>query len=82
MDITSEQSVRRRPVNLTIREDVLVMAKQLKLNVSQVAEAGILQAVRAEREVAWKASGKQAIDAHNRRIEQEGVLLPPLWDAP
>jgi antitoxin CcdA len=58
MHTHSEQSLsKRRPVNLTIREDVLIEAKSKE----------------------WLETNKQALQAHNKRIAEEGTLLKPKW---
>lgn len=75
----TEEPSKRRPVNLTIREDILKDAKDLKLNTSKAAEYGIAQAIKEAREQAWLKENKAAIAAHNARIEENGVLLPPSW---
>lgn len=74
----SEHS-KRRPVNLTIRADVLAEAKELKLNASQAAETGIIAAVKKAREEEWLRDSKQAILAYNERIEKSGPLLRARW---
>ncbi len=70
---------KRRPVNLTIREDILKEAKALKLNASQAAETGIIAAVRHAREQEWLKNNQGAIQAHNKRIDKDGPLLTPTW---
>lgn len=75
----SDIPVKRRPVNLTIREDVIASAKALGLNASKVAEAGIIEAVRKAQEQAWLSENKSAIVAHNERIEREGLTIQPYW---
>lgn len=70
---------KRRPVNLTIRQDVLTEAKGLNLNASKAAEAGLLDAIRREKERQWRHENKQAIDAHNARVDTTGTLLTPIW---
>ncbi len=70
---------KRRPINLTIREDVLDDAKSLKLNTSQAAEFGIAIAVKLAREEKWREENADAIAAHNKRIEEKGTLLRPRW---
>jgi antitoxin CcdA len=72
---------RKRNVTLTVREDLLLAAKQLKLNASQAAESGIRAAVKAAREERWREQSQAAIRAYNERIEAYGPLLTPLWDA-
>ena len=80
MHIPSEQEVsKRRPVNLTIREDVLSEAKSLKLNASKAAETGIINAVKEAKAKEWLEANKQALQAHNKRVAQEGTLLKPNW---
>lgn len=73
------KSLKRRPVNLTIREDILRDAKDLNLNASKAAERGISNAVREARAQSWLDDNKQAIMAHNQRVEKEGTLLTPDW---
>ena len=78
---SGEETSRRRPVNLTIREDILKDAKDLKLNASKAAELGISNAIREARTKAWLEDNKSALMAHNQRIENEGTLLTPDWKA-
>jgi antitoxin CcdA len=70
---------RRRPVNLSIREDLVAAARQLGLNLSQAAEGGLEQAVRKAREAEWLRENAEAIEAHNRWIEEHGLPLRPVW---
>jgi antitoxin CcdA len=70
---------KRRPVNLTIRADVLEDAKALNLNASQAAELGILAAVKQAREEKWLKENREALLAHNKRIDKTGPLLTPAW---
>jgi len=70
---------RRRNVNMTIREDIMEMAKALRLNASKAAEAGIIQAIREKQEEEWRSQNRAAIARHNQRIEQAGPLLTPHW---
>ena len=75
----TEIPVKRRPVNLTIREDVIASAKELGLNVSKLSEVAIIEAVRKAKEQAWLEDNKSAIFAHNERIEREGLTIQPYW---
>jgi antitoxin CcdA len=70
---------KRRSVNLTIREDVMDAARALDLNASRAAEAGIIEAIRQARAEAWRRENEAAIEAHNARVEKDGVLLTPDW---
>ncbi|WP_417610639.1 type II toxin-antitoxin system CcdA family antitoxin [Parasphingorhabdus sp.] len=76
---TRRQDSKRRPINLTIREDILSEAKQLKLNASKAAEAGIEAAIKQAREENWRAENREAIAVHNQRVAESGPLLVPEW---
>jgi antitoxin CcdA len=76
---SESEAQKRRPVNLTIREDVLKEAKALNLNASKAAECGILAAIRETRAEEWLRSNKKALQAHNERVEGDGTLLKPVW---
>ena len=71
--------VKRKPLNISVREDLIEAAKGLNLNTSKAAEAGIAEAVRRAQEAAWKEQSRTAIDAHNARVEKQGPLLRPAW---
>lgn len=80
MSVTQEDvKSKRRPVNLTIREDVLREAKVLKVNASQAAERGILEEIKKMREREWLKNNRKALLAHNTRVEKSGPLLTPSW---
>lgn len=79
MRMQGEETYKRRPVNLTIREDILREAKELNLNTSKAAEYGIVQAINEARAHAWLEENKHALSAHNKRVEESGTLLTPRW---
>lgn len=80
MRATSEpETQKRKPVNLTIREDVLKEAKALNLNASKAAESGILAAIKETRAQEWLRENSTALQAHNKRVEKGGTLLTPIW---
>ena len=71
--------VRRRPLNVSVREDLIEAAKGLGLNVSKAAEAGIAEAVKRAREAVWREQNRDAIEAYNARVDKRGPLLRPGW---
>ncbi|MEO1028483.1 MAG: type II toxin-antitoxin system CcdA family antitoxin [Pseudomonadota bacterium] len=77
--MTKTSSEKRRRINLSIREDIIDAAKALSLNASRAAEAGIAAAVQKAQEAQWLEENRSALDAHNRRVEEQGVLLTPDW---
>lgn len=79
MQIHNEEALKRRPVNLTIREDILREAKELNLNASKAAESGIMAAIKKAQEDLWLEQNQKAIVAYNQEIEKRGLLLKPSW---
>ena len=77
--ITLTKGPKRRPINLSIREDILSEAKALKLNASKAAEAGIEAAIKQAQEENWLAENQDSIAAHNQRVAESGPLLVPDW---
>lgn len=65
----------RKPVNLSIRRDLLAEAKELGLNVSEAAAAGIAAAVSAEKSRRWKEENREAIESSNAYVEEHGLPL-------
>jgi antitoxin CcdA len=79
-DIASQPSKsNKRPTTLSVRSDLLVDAKAMRINTSRAAEEGIEAAVKRAKEEAWLAANKSFIQAHNERIDREGTLLTPIW---
>jgi len=77
--LENQSDLKRMPIKVTIREDILSEAKALKLNASKAAEAGIYQAIKATREQQWLENNQEAIEGYNEEIEHRGLLLEPLW---
>jgi len=73
------QSLRRKRLNITVREDIIEDARAMDLNISAAAEAGLVAALRKAREEAWLRENADAIRAHNKRVERDGLLLKPYW---
>lgn len=74
-----EGRVRRRPANLTIREDVMRAAKELGINASQVAEQALALAVHKAAAERWLAENREAVAEHNSWVEANGLPLRPVW---
>jgi antitoxin CcdA len=64
---------RKRAVNVTVDENVLAGAKQLRLNLSQVLEDELKKRVTEERTRRFQEEHREAIEAHNRFIEKHGI---------
>jgi len=65
---------RKKATNLSVDDQLLARARELKLNLSQVFEAGLADAIRAREAEAWLKRNKAALDAYNERVEKQGVF--------
>ena len=67
-------SQRRRGTNLTIDPVLVSEGKEAGLNLSKIAEEAIRLALRAKQQEQWLRENAEAIEAHNRRVEEHGML--------
>ncbi len=65
----------KRPVNLSINARTLELAKELGMNLSQTVDTFLAAEVQRRYWERWNEANKDAIDAYNARIEQEGLPL-------
>lgn len=65
----------RVPANLSIDAALMREAKALDVNVSRAAEAGIAEAVAAEKARLWKLENREAIQGLNEYVEKNGIPL-------
>lgn len=65
---------RKKAANLSVDERLLARARALNLNLSQVLEAGLAEAIRRQEGEAWLKRNRAAIDAYNEHVEKHGVF--------
>jgi antitoxin CcdA len=65
---------RKKAANLSIDERLLARARRLKLNLSQVLEAGLVEAIRRQEGEEWLKKNRPALEAYNEHIEKHGVF--------
>ena len=65
---------RKRTANLRVDGALLERARQLKLNLSQVFEAGLAEAIRWREAEEWLRRNRGALDAYNEHVEKHGVF--------
>lgn len=65
----------RRPANLSIDGELLDAAKELGVNVSRAAEAGIEDAVRKARGEKWLEENREALEEYNEYVRKHGLPL-------
>jgi len=62
-------------LNLTIDPDVAAEARDLGINMSEVAEKAIAGASKAERNRRWVEENRAALDAYAAEVERDGMPL-------
>ena len=65
---------RKKPANLSVDEKLLERARRMKLNLSQVLEAGLAEAIRREERAEWLRRNRAALEAYNEHVEKHGVF--------
>jgi antitoxin CcdA len=63
----------KKAVNLSINGDLLARARELGVNLSGEMEARLEEVVGKAARERWQEENREAIDAHNRRIEKYGI---------
>ncbi|WP_333573527.1 type II toxin-antitoxin system CcdA family antitoxin [Sphingomonas sp.] len=68
-------SGKRKAVNLSIDTGVVAAAREVGLNLSQVCEAAIRQATKAEQDRRWQEENRAWAEACNKWVEENGLPL-------
>ncbi len=64
----------KRAVNVSIDAEILKVAKEMKINLSQAFEETLRERTKDERIRRWREENKDAIDSYNAYIERNGVF--------
>jgi len=70
----------KRAVNVSVDAEILKVAKEMKINLSQVLEDGLRTLTKDERTKRWQAEHREALDSYNALIERAGVAGEELLD--
>ena len=65
---------RKAPTNLSLRIDLVQRAKALGLNLSEVVEGALEDAIRKAEQARWLAENEKAIEYYNSFVEKHGVF--------
>ena len=65
---------RNKAAKLNVDSKQFGSARRLKLNLSEVFEAGLREAIRQKERKAWLATNCSASDALNKYVEKHGVF--------
>jgi len=69
-----DQNAPKKSTNLSVNSDLLRLARECRINLSQALEQRLAELLREERHRRWREENRDAIDAYNSRIEACGVF--------
>ena len=69
----------KRAVNVSVDLEILTVAKEMKINLSQALEDVLRRATEQERARRFYEENKASFDAHNAHIERNGTLAEALY---
>jgi antitoxin CcdA len=69
-----DPAAQKKATNLSVNSDLLRQAKALHINLSQVLETQLVLLLRTQKRRQWQQENSDAIEAYNRRVEQQGVF--------
>jgi antitoxin CcdA len=72
--MTAVARPRKKAANLSVDERLLARARRLKLNLSQVLEAGLAEEIRRREGEEWLKRNRAALEAYNAHVEKHGVF--------
>ena len=64
----------KKSTNLSINSDLLRLAKESRINLSQALEQRLTELLREELGRKWQEENREAIAGYNARIEKNGVF--------
>ena len=69
---------KRKPTNLSVRVDLLQIAREDGLNLSGMLENTLLDYCKKKREKQWVEENMAGIEAYNERIDGSGIFASKL----
>lgn len=74
MNALFDPKAAKKACNVSVNEDLLRLAKELGINISQTLEQGLTTRVREAKAKAWYDENREAIEARHRWVEENGLL--------
>lgn len=65
---------RKKAANLSADKILLDQARRLGLNLSQVFETALTEAIRRRQREEWLRKNRAALEAYNEHVEKDGVF--------
>ncbi len=74
MHSTYNHNAPKKPTNLSVNSDLLIKAKDLKINLSATLEAALEVKVRSSARKKWLKENKKALTSLNELTEDNGLF--------
>lgn len=71
---TVDKKAHKKPVNLSVDEELLLQAKALNINLSRKFEEMLADLLAEERRRQWLDENREAIEDYNARIVRQGAF--------
>lgn len=78
MTLPFDTQAPKKPTNVSINSDLLIKAKELKINLSATLESALADLVNKKQQELWREQNKAKIEAYNQFIEENGVFSDEL----
>jgi len=69
-----DRNAPKKPTNLTVNSDLLLKAKDLKINISAVLESALEETLKQKKRQEWITNNKDSIEGYNSVINDIGVF--------
>ncbi len=68
------QAVPKRATNVSVRVDLLIAARDAKVNLSAILERGLIEELAMLKRKLWREENRDAIAAYNDYVEEHGTF--------
>jgi len=58
----------------SVDKDLIEQAKAMHINLSQILETSLVEILGEKQKEAWRKDNRDAVNAYNRRVEEQGVF--------
>ncbi len=82
MNYAHKRFPKKKAVNLSLSEELIDTAKELKINLSELTERKIGGELRALKIKKWAEKNATAIAERNERVKKNGLLSDWMWGKP
>jgi antitoxin CcdA len=74
------QAVQKRPVNLTVRGEILDAAREARVNLSWLLERALMGELARLRSRRWREENSRAVRTYNEYLASHGTCFEGRWD--